>query len=377
MRKVWILAIVAASWTLGGIAFAATPAESLKTILAVNHEGKGAVEAQRAVRELSAADASTLPAILTAFDGANPLAANYLRAAVEAIADRTVKAGGSLPVEKLVAIVQDRQRDARARALAYDRLKPVAPERAAALVPAMINDPSGELRREAVDRLVKLGNEAKDDAEKTKHFEAALAGAVDDDQVKPLVEQLKKLGKTVDLQQHFGFLTKWSIVGPFDNKGMKGFAVAYPPEEKVDLKSTYVGQLGEVSWEPIGTKNDYGVLDIAKEVKPYKGAVMYLTTDFTSDKPQSVELRLGTPNAWKVWVNGKLLFAREEYHRGTALDQYRVPAEFKAGKNTILVKLCQNEQEQDWAQAYTIQLRVCDAAGAAIRPADAVTTSAR
>ncbi len=101
---------------------------------------------------------------------------------------------------------------------------------------------------------------------------------------------------------------------------------------------------------------------------PYKGAVMYLATDFVADKARPVEVRLGTPNAWKVWVNGKLLFAREEYHRGMAIDQYRVPAKLKEGRNTILVKLCQNEQDQDWAQRYQLQLRVCDAAGSAVHP---------
>ena len=48
-----------------------------------------------------------------------------------------------------------------------------------------------------------------------------------------------------------------------------------------------------------------------------------------------------------------------------ALDQYRVPAELKPGRNVILVKLCQNEQTEDWAQRYQLQLRVCDASGRA------------
>lgn len=355
---------------------AAGVSELLNSILAIDHEGQGAPAAQKALKELVTAEASSLPAILKAFDRANPLAANYLRSAVETICSRTTKNGGKLPVAELQTFVADRQRDPRARSLAFEQLKRADASVAAGLVPAMINDPSPELRREAVGRLTTMGLDEKDEAAKVAHFEAALSGAVDDDQVKSLVEQLKKLGKTVDLQQHFGFLTKWNIVGPFDNKETKGFPVSYPPEENGDLKATYKGQLGDVTWGEISTTNDYGILDIAKDVKPYKGAVMYLTTDFVSDKAQAVELRLGTPNAWKVWVNGKLLFAREEYHRGMALDQYRVPTQFRAGKNTILVKLCQNEQDQDWAQRYQLQLRVCDASGSAVHPAEPVKTTA-
>ena len=118
---------------------------------------------------------------------------------------------------------------------------------AAGLVPAMINDPSSELRRVAVDRLMGLAKEASDQAAATKLYEEALAGAVEDDQVKDLVDKLKKAGKTINLQEHFGFLPKWSIVGPFDNREKKGFATEYPPETKLDLEAKYEGQLGEVA----------------------------------------------------------------------------------------------------------------------------------
>ncbi len=87
---------------------------------------------------------------------------------------------------------------------------------------------------------------------------------------------------------------------------------------------------------------------------------------------QTVEFRLGTSNAWKLWLNGELLFAREEYHRGMFLDQYAVRGKLKPGKNTILLKILQNEQTEDWAQDWSIQFRVCDFSGRAIRPSKPV-----
>ena len=72
-------------------------------------------------------------------------------------------------------------------------------------------------------------------------------------------------------------------------------------------------------------------------------------------------------------MNGEFLFGRDEYHRGMAIDQYRVPAKLKAGKNVILLKLCQNEQEDDWAQRYQIQIRVCDPSGVAVLPVKSET----
>ena len=95
---------------------------------------------------------------------------------------------------------------------------------------------------------------------------------------------------------------------------------------------------------------------------------MYAVTTWTSNKDQQVEIRLGTPNSWKLWINGQLVFEREEYHRSSKLDQYRVPVSLKAGKNTLMFKICQNEMTQDWAQRYQFQIRICDSTGSAILP---------
>ena len=88
-------------------------------------------------------------------------------------------------------------------------------------------------------------------------------------------------------------------------------------------------------------------------------------------------MRLSTPNAWKLWVNGEQIFARDEYHRGTMLDQYRVKTKLKSGPNTILLKVCQNEQTEEWAQTWAFQFRICDRAGIAVLPATVTTSSTK
>jgi hypothetical protein len=65
-----------------------------------------------------------------------------------------------------------------------------------------------------------------------------------------------------------------------------------------------------------------------------------------------------------------LLFGRDEYHRGIRIDQYILPIQLKRGKNTLLVKACQNEQEQDWTVQWQFQLRICDSTGTAIHSTD-------
>jgi hypothetical protein len=101
-----------------------------------------------------------------------------------------------------------------------------------------------------------------------------------------------------------------------------------------------------------------------------KQVVGYAATEFASAEARDAEIRIGCKNGWKVWLNGELLFDRDEYHRGAKLDQYKLPCHLKAGKNVILVKCCQNEQTEQWTVEWEFQLRVCDATGTAIASAN-------
>jgi hypothetical protein len=349
---------------------AAELSPQLKAVRSVSREGQGNEAAAAAVRTLSAASASDLLQILIGFEGASPLAANYLRNAVESVVDRHLAANKPLPAKQLESFVLKRSNDPRARRLAFEVLAKVDLKAGDRLVPKMLLDPSPEFRRDAVQRLVgEAEGLGKDSDNKAKQlYRKALSGATDSDQVKKISNSLKDLGDEVDLVTHFGFLTDWRIVGPFDNRGFIGFDIAYAPEKELDFVAKLQAKDGEVAWGVITTSDEFGIVDIAKSVAPHKGAVMYLATSYESAANRNVEFRFGTPNAWKLWVNGKFLFGRDEYHRGMAIDQYRVPAKLKAGKNVILLKLCQNEQDDDWAQRYQIQIRVCDPSGVAVLP---------
>jgi hypothetical protein len=364
----WLVLTLAFVFVVSNQVLAQDTNSHIKAIKAIGNEGQGNEAARTAVLALGQQNPTTLPAILSSFDGASPLAANYLRSAVEAIADRAVNSKSQLPLGQLEKFIHDKKNDPRARRLAYEVLARVDKTAGDRIIPKMLHDASPEFRRDAVQRLIKLAEAANENGAKV--YQRALSGATDADQVKTISEALKKLKIDVDLQTHFGFLTTWKIIGPFDNVDLVGFAKVYSPEQELDFKATLKGQKGDVKWGEITTEDDFGILDIAKSIAPHKGAVMYLSTTFVTDKQQSLQFRLGTTNAFKIWVNEKLLFGRDEYHRGMAIDQYTVDATFKQGKNVILVKLCQNEQTQDWAQRYQLQIRVCDASGVAVLSAD-------
>lgn len=347
-------------------------AEPLAAIRAVGREGAGNAAAATAWRTVVAGDAARIPAVLAAMDGANPLAANWLSAAVDALAT----GHGPVPLDGLRAFLADTRHDPHARRLAYELIRESDPEGARGLIAGMLDDPSGELRRDAVEREVDAAAAAKKDGRKDDAiagYRTALAAARDVDQIKAIDAALKGLGQAVDLPRQFGFLMHWQVIGPFDNKEGRGFATVHPPEERVDLTTPVAGRDGPVSWKPLATTDPYGMVDL-NPAYPAEGGLKevlaYAFTEYEAAEARDAELRLGCKNAWKIWHNGRLLFGRDEYHRGMKIDQYRMPIRLERGRNTILVKLCQDEQKQEWTKEWQFQLRVCDATGTALLAVD-------
>lgn len=336
---------------------------SLKTLKAVGPKGAGNEAAQRAWRKLAQADVKKLPEILAALDDANPLAANWIGTAIEAIAQREVEAGGKLPTVELERFVLDTNHVPKARRLAFESLSYVDHSARDRLIPNMLDDPSLEMRRDAVARLVA---QAEKTDEPVALYKKTFDAARDADQVKLLAERLEKLGHKPDLARHYGFILGWKVIGPFDNTGEKGFAVAYPPESKIDTAAEHQGKQGKVKWIDHTSDDDHGKVDLNKLLGKEKGAVGYATCVFNSSKQQQVQIRVTSFSAVKLWINGREVAAHEVYHGGSQLDQYVDKATLKAGKNIFLLKVCQNEQTESWAEPWGFQLRVCDEVGTAI-----------
>lgn len=347
---------------------------AIETLRAVEREGKGNVAASKAWSQLTAsASSDQLPVILEGLDGASPLAANWLRAAVDAVAERGLRADGSLPLAKLEGFLRETHHDQRARRLAYEWLVRSDPKAAERLIPQMLDDPSLEMRRDSVAQVLAAADKAmadKDDKAALAQYRRALGAARDLDQIKTITDALKKLGQPVDLAHHFGFLQDWKLVGPFDNRQGKGFAVAYPPEASADTSAAYDTPEGKLTWKAHHTDDEYGQVDLNKAIGKQSGVVGYALAEFQSDARRPCELRLGSESATKIWLNGKLISSVEVYHANGTMDQYVARGELQAGKNIILVKVCQNEQTEDWAQEWKFQLRVCDTSGKAILAVD-------
>lgn len=336
---------------------------------AVGKEGSGNERAKSALRKLEQADSRSLLRVLEAMEEAGNLGLNWLRAAADTIIDRELAAQRPLPLIELGEFLLDARHHPRARRYAYELLVRLAPEAAARLLPGMLYDPSMELRRDAVQRLLEEAsgeNSAQETVLRTLIYRQALGAAREVDQIQSIADELRRLGQEVDLPRHFGFLMRWKVIGPFENVNRLGFNRVFPPENELNWSVNYLGKEARAQWQDFVTSDQYGMVDINQVFGPLKEAVAYAYAEFESPEARPIELRLGCKNAWKIWLNGEFLFGRDEYHRGMKIDQYQLKGHLKPGKNGILLKICQNEQMEDWTVQWQFQLRVCDKNGTAI-----------
>src|SRR5262245_29572392 len=79
------------------------PQSLILRIKAVGKEGAGNVEAAKAFKQLVALGPNVMPDVLAGMDDANPIALNWLRAAVESIQDRADQNKQAIPIAKLEA----------------------------------------------------------------------------------------------------------------------------------------------------------------------------------------------------------------------------------------------------------------------------------
>ena len=304
---------------------------------------------------VAAMEPSMLVPCLAAFAEATPAGVNWLSSGLDRAVERL---GDAVPIDDLTTFVADVSRPARGRVLAERWLRNRAPDRAAELLDGMLADPALPLRRAAIEKRMAAVEDASE-AQQLAVYREMLAAARDVDQVQAIAAWLREHGERVDVSEVLGFVKRWQVSEAFDNVGGIGFAAVYPPEQAAAAPDT-------ADWHEVAAEGDQGAVDLNAAIGTRKGVVAYAVAELDMSRGRTAEVaevRIGSPCAVVVWVNGEKVIDREIYHASEAIDQYVGEAVFRAGTNTILVKCCQNEQTESWAADWKFQLRVCDPLG--------------
>lgn len=341
--------------------------KAIDAIRSVGAEGAGYEQAIPAATQLRRLPASQVPLLLDGLEDANPVAENWLRGVVFDV----VRKSDGPSMEMLESYAMNKENNPTGRGLAMELIQKQSPEKAGQLIDQCMEDASLPLREMAVERAIERAstNEKENETKAKQDYRAALASARHPRQLSRIIAALEELGETVNPADAFSMITEWNSLAPLDNVNGVGFAAVYAPEKEfankgaVDLNAQHEGKSGAVAWKPIEGSEKEGDVDLAAAYDKEKGAVSYLYTEFESEADQPAQARLGGANANKVWINGTLVMENEVYHSGSMVDQYIADFPLKKGTNRILLKICQNEQEESWAQDWKFQFRITDPSG--------------
>lgn len=147
----------------------------------------------------------------------------------------------------------------------------------------------------------------------------------------------------------------WYVLSPFDNTAGIGYNTEYIPEDttQIDLTKEYEGITETLGWKKFTDDAFNGFIDLGRNDN---WRVSYAWTTVISPDERDVQLRFGSDDQAKLWLNGKEVFANSQYG-WAVIDDNIIPVNLKEGKNTILVKVC--NEELSWG----FFLRVTDADG--------------
>jgi len=131
----------------------------------------------------------------------------------------------------------------------------------------------------------------------------------------------------------------WYVIGPFDSTNGAGFDQKYPPEETVDLKGVYRGKGDrQVRWQRAAFRDgDVNSLAIFPD---NENIAAYMTRTITVPEARELPVALGSDDTITVWLNGEQLLAHN-VGRACILGDERLTLKLRAGKNELLLKVCQ------------------------------------
>jgi tetratricopeptide (TPR) repeat protein len=155
------------------------------------------------------------------------------------------------------------------------------------------------------------------------------------------------LGQTEQAQQRLaslGLITRWKILGPFENANNAGFDMAYPAEGPLDPQAPVQGKVGPVAWRPLGLQH-HAYLQLASSLNPDQGVIAYVATVLDAPKARRAVLRLGVDGAYKVWLNGELV-ARADTDLGADLDADAYGVRLLKGPNLLMIKVAGSTRDE-------------------------------
>jgi hypothetical protein len=139
--------------------------------------------------------------------------------------------------------------------------------------------------------------------------------------------------------------TDWQVIGPFAMENYSGFDFVFDPEKKIDLNVTYKSSGRSLKWQIADDGYFDGYIDLKEIIGHGSWSVAYGLVYIRSPEERKVQLRIGTNEAVKLWLNNKQIWQHYQ-KRNAVLDRDLVTVLLQPGYNKLLVKV--TNEAVDW-----------------------------
>lgn len=142
------------------------------------------------------------------------------------------------------------------------------------------------------------------------------------------------------LGNHPGFhnprlISKWYVVGPFDNPRERYRQDSHPPEQAINLRARFIGQANrELAWELVEAERPPIIPQPAATF-----ATWYYYTEIRSDAERTVRLVIGVDDNTRIWLNDEQIFDDGTAGKGWSINQATVDVTLRRGINTLLFRM--------------------------------------
>lgn len=201
---------------------------------------------------------------------------------------------------------------------------------ALAIVESYLKDE--QLRTDVATAAVQIASRLRqEDAARARAALENVLSAIDDQRVRKQAQDVMN-----EMEQYEGYILTWLGSGPYAEKNKESrdiFDMAFPPETP---------NAEGVKWSPL--TQGMGSWDINLEAS-FGGrdhCAAYLRTRIWSPEEQDARLELGSDDAIKAWLNGKLVHANYT-NRGVTPRQDLVNVRLHKGWNELLLKVVDHE----------------------------------
>ena len=157
---------------------------------------------------------------------------------------------------------------------------------------------------------------------------------------------LIRAGKLVEASatiEELGYITRWRIVGPFDNEGKSGFEREEPPEagRRAELlkEAVFPGKARPVAFRAYPQVSPLGYVNLDAVYRPNNNACAIAENVVESPRDQELNLWVGAGGAVKVYWNGDEVLS-DALYRMPHPDRHVIRIKAKQGDNRLLVKSC-------------------------------------